>query len=118
RSFAVVMSVKDFQKWSQSGGGAAGAPPPATGTTTTGGGAALAQQLFTSQGCSGCHTLTAAGAKGTIGPDLDRLPAYAQRPGKPLQEFVRQSIVDPNAYVEPHFPKGVMPSFKALPPDQ
>jgi cytochrome c oxidase subunit 2 len=119
RSQAIVMSVKDFQRWAQSGGGAAaGAPPPPGGTTTGGGGAALGKQLFDSQSCNGCHTLTAAGAKGTVGPDLDKLPAFAQKAGKPLEEFVRQSIIDPGAYVEPGFPKGVMPSFKSLPPDQ
>jgi len=29
------------------------------------------EQLFISQGCSGCHTLSAAQATGTVGPDLD-----------------------------------------------
>jgi mono/diheme cytochrome c family protein len=33
--------------------------------------------IFASQGCGGCHTLKAAGATGTIGPDLDALkPDY------------------------------------------
>jgi mono/diheme cytochrome c family protein len=29
--------------------------------------------VFASAGCSGCHTLKAAGASGTIGPNLDQL---------------------------------------------
>lgn len=34
-------------------------------------------QIFTSAGCSGCHTLAAADANGTIGPNLDSLkPPY------------------------------------------
>lgn len=34
--------------------------------------------VFASAGCSGCHTLKAAGAKGTIGPNLDtKKPSYA-----------------------------------------
>src|SRR6266542_1600887 len=41
-----------------------------------------------------------------------------QRAGKPLEDFVRESIVDPNAYVQPGFPKGVMPPFATLPKDQ
>jgi hypothetical protein len=65
-----------------------------------------------------CHTLRAAGASGTIGPDLDRLQAYAKQAGKPLEDFVRESIVDPNAYVQSGFPKNVMPSFGTLPKDQ
>ena len=30
-------------------------------------------QVFASAGCSGCHTLSAAGATGSIGPNLDQL---------------------------------------------
>jgi hypothetical protein len=63
-----------------------------------------------SNGCNSCHTLAAASATGKVGPDLDRLKAEAQRAGKPLDAFVRESIVDPNAYIEPGFPKGVMPT--------
>ena len=35
--------------------------------------AATGQQLFAQEGCSGCHTLQAAGASGQGGPDLDQL---------------------------------------------
>ena len=35
--------------------------------------AATGQQLFAQEGCSGCHTLQAAGAYGQVGPDLDQL---------------------------------------------
>jgi mono/diheme cytochrome c family protein len=98
-------------------------PPPSTtteGTTTapTGGGSAalLAQgkQVFAKAGCASCHTLKDAGATGTVGPDLDKLPAYAQQAGKPLVDFIRESILDPNAYIQPGYPKGVMPEFKGV----
>ena len=46
------------------------------------------------------------------------MTATVQRAGKPLEDFVRESIVDPNAYVQPGFPKGVMPPFSTLPKDQ
>jgi len=62
--------------------------PSTTATTTaTGGGPAKAPEgdpaagkaVFTSAGCSGCHTLKAAGATGTVGPNLDQLkPPYAR----------------------------------------
>ena len=68
-----------------------------------------AQAVFNGNGCGACHTLKAAGANGKVGPDLDKLPAEAQRAGEPVEAFVRESIVDPGAYVEPGFPKGVMP---------
>ena len=74
--------------------------------------------VFADNGCASCHTLKAAGASGKVGPDLDKLPAYAKQAGKPLEDFVRESIVDPNAYVQPGFPKGVMPPFATLPKDQ
>jgi mono/diheme cytochrome c family protein len=35
------------------------------------------KSVFTSAGCSGCHTLKAAGASGTVGPNLDQVkPSY------------------------------------------
>lgn len=33
----------------------------------------VGQQVFTSAGCASCHTLAAAGATGTVGPNLDQL---------------------------------------------
>jgi mono/diheme cytochrome c family protein len=37
------------------------------------GDATAGKAVFTSAGCSGCHTLKAAGATGTVGPNLDSL---------------------------------------------
>lgn len=74
---------------------------------------------FINQGCGACHTYTPAGqdASGTIGPDLDKLPEYAKAANQPLAQFVDESIVNPDKYVEKGYPKGVMPkSYKALPP--
>jgi mono/diheme cytochrome c family protein len=31
------------------------------------------KQIFTAEGCGGCHTLAAAGASGTSGPNLDEV---------------------------------------------
>ena len=91
----------------QSGGG---------GTTTTGGGggASSGKALFASNGCVSCHTYKPAGSKATVGPDLDKLATYAKTAKKPLAAFVRESIVNPNAYVQPGFPPNVMPSFSSL----
>ncbi len=99
---------------------AAAAPPPTTTTPppSGGGGADLAagKAAFTAKGCNACHTLTAAGATGKIGPDLDKLKSYAQKAGMPLNDFIRESIIKPNAYVEKGFPPGVMPqNFGNLP---
>jgi cytochrome c551/c552 len=76
--------------------------------------------VFINQGCGACHVFTPAGsdAKGTIGPDLDKLADYAKMANQPLVAFTRESIVDPDAYVEKGYTKGVMPkSYRSLPPD-
>jgi cytochrome c551/c552 len=76
--------------------------------------------IFISQGCGSCHTYKPAGAdaSGSIGPNLDKLPEYAKTANQPLAQFVQESIVDPEKYIEKGFPKGVMPkSYKALPPN-
>jgi cytochrome c551/c552 len=89
-----------------------------TGTTGGGGGGAGAgKALFASNGCNSCHTFKAAGANGKIGPDLDKLPDYAKKAGKPLDAFVHESIVSPKAYIEKGYPP-VMPSFASLPKSQ
>jgi mono/diheme cytochrome c family protein len=60
----------------------ASTPAPTTtsgGTATVQGDATAGKAVFTSAGCSGCHTLKAANATGTVGPNLDTLkPAYAK----------------------------------------
>jgi len=75
--------------------------------------------VFKAQSCSSCHTFAPAGATAKIGPDLDKLPAEAQRAGQPLEQFIHESIVNPNAYVEPGYPKNIMPTiFAQLPKAQ
>jgi cytochrome c oxidase subunit 2 len=76
------------------------------------------KMLFTAQGCTGCHTFTPAGSKASVGPDLDNLAADAQKAGQPLADYVRTSITDPNGYVVPGFPKGVMPATYSSLTDQ
>jgi cytochrome c551/c552 len=95
-----------------SGGGGGG-----TQTTTTsggGGGAANGKALFASNGCVSCHTYKPAGSKATVGPDLDKLATYAKQAKQPLEPFVHESIVNPNAYVQPGYAANVMPSFASL----
>jgi len=66
-------------------------PPPAGGG---GGGAEDGKAIFTAN-CASCHTLAAAGASGTVGPNLDQ--------AKPDEALVRERVTNG---------KGVMPSFK------
>jgi cytochrome c oxidase subunit 2 len=102
RSQAIVMEPSAFTKW------ASGGKAPLSGA-----------KVFANNGCGACHTLKAAGATATVGPDLDKLPAYARQAGKPLQAFIHESIVKPNAYVQPGYPPNVMPTtFAQLPSAQ
>jgi len=108
RSTADVMPSKDFLAWAKGQQTKTGGPAATSG-----------KALFTSNGCSSCHTFKPAGATAKIGPDLDKLQQEAQRAGQPLDQFIRQSIVDPNAYIEPGFQKNIMPgTFASLPKAQ
>ena len=101
RTQAIVMTQAAFDKWLQSQVKATGSPNASVSGPA----------VFKNNPCGSCHTLTAAGATGKIGPDLDKLPQYAQTAGKPLDAFIRESITDPSAYTEKGFPKNVMPPF-------
>lgn len=87
-----------------------GQQPPAPQPQAKGDPAA-GKDVYAQGGCGGCHTFKPAGSTGKTGPDLDELPALAQKAGKPLEEFTRESLVNPDAYVEENFPEGVMPAF-------
>jgi cbb3-type cytochrome c oxidase subunit III len=59
------------------------------------GGAADGKTIFSTAGCTGCHTLKAAGSTGTVGPNLDE--------AKPSKELVIDRVTNG---------QGGMPSFK------
>jgi mono/diheme cytochrome c family protein len=90
---------------------------PAAGQTAGGAqtpqltGDALGTQLFVSGkpdvgaiGCGSCHTMKAAGATGTIGPNLDK------ELGSDPASATRESIVDPNKEIIPGYSANVMPT--------
>ena len=76
-------------------------PPPAPAEPK--GNPAAGKAAFEAQGCGACHTFSAAGTNGSIGPDLDEALK-----GKDA-EFVKESIVDPNKEVASGFQPNVMP---------
>jgi cytochrome c551/c552 len=84
------------------------------GTTTSGGGggdAAAGKTVFASNGCATCHTFQPAGSTGTLGPNLDTAPTSDAKADKnmALAAFVKESIVNPDAYIAKGFNKGLMP---------
>jgi cytochrome c oxidase subunit 2 len=92
-----VLSQADWQAWVDEQHAAAG------------GGGAAGEDVFAEAGCGGCHAFEPAGSEGGIGPGLDNLVADAERAGQPLDAYVHESIVDPNAYLVPGYKAGVMP---------
>lgn len=74
-----------------------------------GGGSGAGAAIFAAAGCGGCHTFTPAKSAGQVGPSLDTLAAAAKTAGKPVQEFTRESIVDPDAEIAKGYSAGVMP---------
>jgi mono/diheme cytochrome c family protein len=71
------------------------------------------EQIFTAAGGAGCHQFAPAGSNGTIGPSLDELQTQAGNiePGKSAEEYVREAIEDPGAFVVQGFPNA-MPAFQ------
>jgi cytochrome c oxidase subunit II len=74
--------------------------------------------VFENQGCGGCHEFAPANTQGQQGPSLDELEASAQAAGKPLEEYVRESIVDPSAYLHPGYADLMPKTYADLPEDQ
>src|SRR5882724_326244 len=104
---AKLVEGQDLEDVAAYVGSVAGVPGAAPPKVAGGPGA----QVFANNGCSGCHTLAAANAGGTTGPDLDKA-----LPGQSAAE-ITQSIVDPNAKITPGYPANVMPqNFKTLIP--
>jgi mono/diheme cytochrome c family protein len=77
-------------------------------------GATSGRQIFVAAGCGSCHELAKAGTNGTTGPSLDDLASAAgqREPGASPEEYVEESLVDPDAFVVEGFQPGVMPSFE------
>jgi mono/diheme cytochrome c family protein len=74
---------------------ATNAPPAGSSGGGTKAAAPDGKQIFTTAGCAGCHTLKAAGATGTVGPNLDVV--------KPTEAKVEHQV---------NVGGGAMPAFK------
>ncbi len=80
------------------GGGDSTTTEASTTTATTGatsGNAAAGKEVFASAGCGGCHTFSAAGSSGSVGPNLDD--------ASPSHDHVVTQVTNGG---------GAMPSFK------
>ena len=105
RAKARVLSAEDFDRWIAEGEEQAGGEDGGGGGGEEEGGEGEPEgaALFEEAGCAGCHALEAAGSTQEVGPDLDRVLAGAD------EDFVRESIVDPNAEIAEGYQPNVMP---------
>ncbi len=127
----VTQAVPDYDANVPNGSGSSSAAPSTSSSSSSSSSstsAAAGQAVFTgSAGCSGCHTLAAASATGTVGPNLDvRLrtdcanPASEKVRGTTLKQCIETAITKPYAYLPTGYSAGIMPSNFAqrLTPDQ
>jgi len=81
---------------------------------------AAGQKVFVSKTCITCHTVTKVPeAKGTIGPKLDGLYARAgsRKPGMSADDYIKESVENPTAFVVPTF-QPAMPPLRSTMSDQ
>lgn len=72
-----------------------------------------AAEAFLKAGCGGCHTIPGVpGAAGRVGPDLSQIgtAAAGRKPGMSADGYLRESILQPNAFIAPECPNGACPS--------
>lgn len=75
-----------------------------------------AEEIILNAGCGACHKIGDLGEAHKVGPDLTYigLTAGERVPGMSAEEYIQQSILDPNAYLAPECPNtaclpGIMP---------
>lgn len=81
-------------------------PAPASGAS-----------LFRSKGCIACHNGPDATSTTGIGPDLRQLSATAEQrqPGVSAEDYIRTSIVAPQAFIAPGYGNTEMPTLEISP---
>jgi len=86
-------------------GSAAATPTPAP--VLTGDPVDIGKAAYAAKGCAGCHG-EPGGAGGGIGPNLGGLATRAGSTvaGQSAEEYIKTSIVNPNAYIVPECPTG------------
>jgi hypothetical protein len=75
-------------------------PRPVAGDT--------AEEIVRIGGCDNCHLIGDIGEAGKVGPDLSAIGVLASQrvPGESASDYLRTSIIDPEAYLAPDCPNG------------
>ncbi len=68
------------------------------------------QQAYLARGCGACHTIAGVSG-GEVGPPLTNIGAAAEQriEGYTAEEYIRESILNPNAFVLEGFQPNIMP---------
>lgn len=93
----IVSYIMNWQESAPDLGDPNAEPTPVPGDTPEERG----KNLFTGMGCVGCHTFNGAG--GAVGPNLTEVHATKG------EDYVRQSILQPNAVIAQGFQANIMP---------
>ena len=118
----VTQAVPDYDAVPGAGSSSSSAPATSSSSSSSASSsstsAAAGKAVFTGVGgCGGCHTLAAAAATGTVGPDLDvklrtdcASPASEKVRGTALKQCIETAITKPYAYLPSGYSAGIMPS--------
>jgi len=113
------MEPAEFQTWLSEGGQAAAAQAAAV---AAGPNPDVGKQLVAGKGgCGTCHSIAGVqGMAGRIGPELTQIGTVAatRKPGTSAQDYLTESILDPNAFPVPGFPPAMPPKGGADLSDQ
>lgn len=74
--------------------------------------ASAALPVFARAGCGGCHTVPGVpNAVGLVGPNLALIGVEGgtRKPGMSARDYIRESILNPNAFIAPKCPNGACP---------
>lgn len=71
---------------------------------------ARGQQVYTSSGCAGCHAIEGI-SEGVVGPNLTQIGdvAATRKDGASAEDYIRESILNPNAFAVEGYQPNVMP---------
>jgi mono/diheme cytochrome c family protein len=85
-------------------------PTPTPGAEEAADPVARGQQLYISGGCAGCHAIADI-SNGVVGPNLTQAgeTAATREDGVSAEDYIRQSILNPNAVVVEGYQPSIMP---------
>jgi mono/diheme cytochrome c family protein len=91
--------------------------PPSASDVSRLGGTQSGEDLFQAKGCSECHLSPSLSSHTEMGPNLRELwkVAESRQPGRSAEDYVRQSIASPNAFIVVGFGNNRMPQIAVSP---